>query len=267
MRHAGTWTWWNPLLLGLVALAGCGDSAPAEPNGPVEEPETVRTPEASSCWAPSSQILAWWPAEGSADDVAGDHHGTLTGGARYEDGYVGRAFSLGGSGAFVQLDDAPGANSFTIEAWIRPDRAAGREAIYGTFFAGLYLRNGRLTWWQDDNAAGAPTAGVACMGMTRCDRFVGTRQLDRGEWHHVALTYDGNDFRGYVDGLLEGTREFIGGLLIGSGSSPGLGLWARDDFPYWFDGMIDEFAIHRQVLSPGEIEAIWNAGSKGKCPS
>lgn len=267
MRHARTWTRWNPLLLGLFALLGCGDGGPAEPNEPVDEPEPVRTPEASSCWAPSSPMLAWWPAEESAEDVVGNHHGTLTATVRYEDGYVGKAFSLGGSEAFVRLDEAPSARSFTVEAWIRPNQTAGREAIYGTFFAGLYLRNGRVTWWQDDNAAGAPTAGVACMGMTRCDRFVGTRQLDRGEWHHIALAYDGREFRGYVDGLLAGTSEFTGGRLIGTGSSPGLGLWARDDFPYWFTGMIDELAVHGQALSPAEIEAIWNAGSKGKCPS
>lgn len=251
------------LVLGLLGALACGDSETG--TEPEPEPEEVREPTASACIAPPANLVAWWPAEGTAEDIVGPYDGTPTGGANYASGYVGQAFDLGGAGSYVSLDEARSSGIFTIEGWLRPESARGREAIYGTFFAGLYLRDGRITWWQDDNAAGAPMAGVACMGLQRCDRFVGANQLSDDEWQHIALTYDGSTFRGYVDGRLDRSAEFADGRLVGTGSSPGIGLWARDDFPYWFTGQIDELSLYQRALSTAEIEAIWDAGSMGKC--
>lgn len=259
---AGGATSWL-LVLGLLGALACGDSETG--TEPEPEPEEVREPTASACIEPPASLVAWWPAEGTAEDIIGPYDGTPTGGADYASGYVGQAFDLGGPGSYISLDEARSSGIFTIEGWLRPESARGREAIYGTFFAGLYLRDGRITWWQDDNAAGAPAAGVACMGLQRCDRFVGAGQLSDDEWQHVALTYDGSTFRGYVDGRLDRSAEFTDGRLVGTGSSPGIGLWARDDFPYWFTGRIDELSLYQRALSAAEIEAIWDAGSLGKC--
>lgn len=172
----------------------------------------------------------------------------------------------------MRLAEAKGAGAFSIEAWLKlTAMPIGRRAIYGTFLSGLYVRDGRLTWWQDDNARQGPRdpdgtlTPVTCTGESRCDRFVGAAAIGEGEWTHVALTYDGSEFRSYVDGEVDRVDSFVGGILQGTGASPGIGLWARSDFPFWFVGLIDELTVYNRALSPGEVEGIWNAGFRGKC--
>lgn len=260
------------LLLAVGLFVACGDDSPSSPSGPDPEPEVTRQPEALACAPLPERAIAWYPAEGTAEDVIGDADGTLEGGARYTTGYVGEAFDLGGGGAVVRLDEARGSSAFSIEGWLKLTATpTGRRAIYGTFLSGLYLRNGRLTWWQDDNARLGPfgtdsgLTPVVCTGENRCDRFVGAAPIDGGEWTHVALTYDGSEFRSYVDGEVDRVESFVGGIMQGTGASPGVGLWARSDFPFWFVGLIDELTVYNRALSAGEVEGIWNAGFRGKC--
>lgn len=257
------------LLPGLLALfiLGCGDDSESPVTAPEPEAEPVREPAALSCVAPPDGLVSWWPGEDTPDDIVGESAGTEIGAATYEAGYVGQAFKLSGSGAAVVLDQAARAGRFTIEAWIRPENSAtaGRRALYGSFLSGFYLTGGRLTWWQTENAAGGPGIGVTCVGEQTCDRFVGLERLEPGRWQHVALAYDGTEFRGYIDGRLDHAVAFSGGLLTGTGATPGIGMWARDDFPFWFAGLIDEPAIYTKALTATEIEAIWDAGSMGKC--
>lgn len=259
------------LLAGLFGLLACGEESPTSSIEPDPGPEPVREPEALACAPQSDRLIAWYPADGTADDVVGDADGTLDGPARYEAGYVGQAFDLGADGAVVRLDEAHAGIRFTIEGWLRPTTTPiGRQAVYGSYQTGLYLRDGRLTWWQDENAAQGPGEGpaftpVVCMGEKRCDRFTGNAQVESGRWTHIALTYDGLEFRGYVDGELDRAVSFAGGVLVGTGASPGVGLWAREDFPFWFTGLIDELAVYDRALSAAEVETIWNAGFHGKC--
>src|SRR5208283_1896179 len=52
-----------------------------------------------------------------------------------------------------------------------------------------------------------------------------------------------------------------------SGDSPGIGIGNLNDgqnnFP--FIGDIDEISLYSRALAAGEIQAIYNAGSAGKC--
>jgi len=257
--------------LAICILLGCGGDSAPNPAEPDPEPEPPRQPEALVCAPQPERLVAWYPAEGTADDAVGDADGTLDGPARYRPGFVGEAFDLGARAA-VRLDEAPTAAKFTIEGWVRPTTTpTGRRAVYGTFLSGLLLRDGRITWWQDENAAQGPRGPgnsftpVECPGEIRCDRFVGITPVEGGRWTHIALTYDGSEFRSYVDGALDRAAGFSGGVMTGTGASPGVGLWARDDFPFWFVGLIDELSVYNGALSASEVEAIWNAGSKGKC--
>lgn len=257
--------------VGICGILGCGEDSPSSATEPDPEPEPTREPEALACAPLSDRAVAWYPGEGTAEDAIGDADGALDGPARYAAGYVGQAFDLGTDGAVVRLAEAPAGRRFTIEGWLWPStRPVGRQALYGSYQTTLYLRDGRLTWWQDENAAQGPGEGpaftpVVCMGDSSCDRLVGSAQVEPRRWTHVALTYDGLALRSYIDGELDREVDFGGGVLVGTGASPGVGLWARDDFPFWFSGLIDELTVYDRALSPGQVETIWNAGFHGKC--
>ena len=67
-------------------------------------------------------IVAWYKADGNANDSAGGNNGTLEGGATYAAGHSGEAFSFNGTSAYVQAPASTlwgyGNNDFTINLWV-----------------------------------------------------------------------------------------------------------------------------------------------------
>ena len=72
-----------------------------------------------------------------------------------------------------------------------------------------------------------------------------TTVLATGVWYHVAATYDGSSLRGYVNGVLDGTKLISGSLRttdyalrIGA-YAPVNGTVSKD----FFSGRIDELSV------------------------
>src|SRR6266852_247786 len=55
------------------------------------------------CTPPPLGMVAWYSADGNANDFFGNNNGTLQNGATFTSGEVGTAFSLNGTSAFVSL--------------------------------------------------------------------------------------------------------------------------------------------------------------------
>jgi hypothetical protein len=80
-------------------------------------------------------------------------------------------------------------------------------------------------------------------------------EIGTGEWHHLAMTYDGANILVYYDGQLVDTTALASGFCSNSGSdfrlvnSVGTGIV-----------LVDEPQVYKRVLSASEIESIYNAG-------
>src|SRR5207253_739186 len=61
----------------------------------------------ASCVSPSSGLVGWWPAEGSASDVVGGNNGTLTNGVTFAPGKVGQAFNFDGISGAITVPASP----------------------------------------------------------------------------------------------------------------------------------------------------------------
>ena len=94
--------------------------------------------------------------------------------------------------------------------------------------------------------------GSQCSNPIQHDTY-GITELNDGEWHHVAATYDenggDNNLRVYVDGVLEGqstkTGQFVtGDFTIASSPAPG----------EYFDGNIDMLRIWNSALTQEQIQ-------------
>ena len=87
--------------------------------------------------------------------------------------------------------------------------------------------------------------------------WTGAMQVSHNEWHHIALTFDGKEFKIYLDGKQEselqggGKKNFTGITYIGSRHT-GLGES--------YAGLLDEVAIYAGVLDEKKIEEIINEG-------
>lgn len=92
----------------------------------------------------------------------------------------------------------------------------------------------------------------------------GAHKLVVGKWHHVAVTYDGADFKIYLDGQLRGTTTYAGtidyptynSLCIGKDASPtNTGCNAANSTK--FPGAIDDIAIWSVGLTGADIATLY----------
>jgi hypothetical protein len=115
---------------------------------------------------------------------------------------------------------------------------------------------GRLALLHQTNTAG----GFA--------HYSSTNTVSPGAWHHVAVTlYAGNGIMGnvyfYVDGIPSGVALENGKFGIVSGEP--LRIGTQKDGASYFNGDIDELSLYNRSLSAGEIAALFNSWTNGKC--
>jgi hypothetical protein len=187
----------------------------------------------------------------------GVNNGSLAGNTGFGTGTAGTAFVLDGSGDGVVLSNMPSLRlqDFTIETWIKRGSSTVvslNHPLYGVLLGyglggyGLGLRNdGRLYI----SKVGASDTGI-------------DNAVTDTNWHHVAVTKLGTNVIFYVDGIAYPTLPYDPGFTF---TTP-IAIGAQGDtLASSFLGSIDEISVYNRNLSTSEIQAIYNAGSSGKC--
>src|SRR5207237_6023204 len=67
------------------------------------------------CVQAPTGMIDWWPGDGSAIDIAGQHNGALNGDAGFGDGKVGKTFTFDGTGDYVDVGDVDLPVPFTFD--------------------------------------------------------------------------------------------------------------------------------------------------------
>jgi CSLREA domain-containing protein len=278
--------------------AGGPDCSPTDQRG-VPRPQgaacdigayEVGTAPTGPCVSPPLGLKAWWPLDettgASAADIVGGHNGTALPGPigafagsgpvtsaswpppSFPPGKVGTSLYFDGSRRVeVPHNSAlePGTGDFTIDAWVIyaasgngqeltvAQKNTGATAAFGNTFDG----------WRFVIRDSSPTQGrLSFRGPLSLGGSV-EELITPNTWHHVAATLSTtNGFRivkNYVDGVsssqigLNGDIASTAPLLIG-GDGINAGQIA-----------VDELEIFNRDLTQSEIQAIFNAGSAGKC--
>jgi hypothetical protein len=242
----------------------------------------------AGCAIPPANMIGWWPGDENANDFLSIHEGTLGAEADFAPGYVREAFNLDGIDDHVSvLDSVPSAQldgftELTIDAWIYHNTQLWQDgpnfinaivSKYNTtmadgasYYLMLYNDNLRIAVFQ--SVSPEIWAGLQS-----------TVEIPTGEWSHVAgIWQGGTTFELYVNGFQ------VSGSPI-SGGSPGSSMtMAENDVPVnfgrvesfggsssgpsaFYHGLIDEVEIFDRALTTDEIQAIYGAGSVGKCTS
>ncbi|MEM7331767.1 MAG: LamG-like jellyroll fold domain-containing protein, partial [Chloroflexota bacterium] len=136
----------------------------------------------------------------------------------------------------------PGTESFTAMAWFNASSIGGGSQVLiaqqdneGTGRSWIYLD-------------GAGRVSTFLGGQGRGSSFV----VGADKWHHVAITYNGDELRLYVDGQvglneeLESLESTLGDIIIGS---------HKGQAAQFFNGYIDEVSIYNRALSEEQILA------------
>ena len=225
-----------------------------------------------TCVPPPSSMVSWWPGDGDANDITGGNHGTLQNGATFAAGLVGQSFSFVGPDDIVRVPHSfnlnVGTGDVTIDAWMQfsDPRFTNDRVIMMKFstnpsdapFPGYTVR------WLGDKLQFIIDSELGGVGPSVQDKKVEATITRDINWHHVAAVRRGLTMELYYDGVLvasatHSTLEDADNTAdVGIGNNVGE---ADNGFP----SLIDELEFLNRALIAGEIAAIYNAGSAGKC--
>jgi hypothetical protein len=214
--------------------------------------------------------VSWWRAEGTFDDSVGPNNGTPQN-VTFVSGVVGQAFHFAGNGGVsANATGLPiGASERTIEMWIKLDAAYPNTP---TFVEGLFFGYGGWnipggTYSLLVVAGGATSVPTDSLGFSQWGQLFQAPPLAEASWHHVAATLSAGSLSIYLDGSLTAINSTATYPVntVGSGSAFIGGAVPSAD-PSWLTGDVDEVSAYARALAPAEIQAIFQAGSAGKCP-
>ncbi len=231
-----------------------------------------------NCVTPPTGLVAWWRAEGNANDRASSNNGVAQGTLSFASGLVGQAFDFSGSltgvvvAAVTQLNVGL-ADGFSIETWIKPSTIELERPIveWNSVTGGNPWPYDVHLWISVPVGYGA---GPGCLYANIVDTAGNFHWLtsaggviSTNNFQHVALTYDKTSGQAllYLDGGVVASKN-LGSFTpqtsynLYLGSRPG-GVAAA----YSWAGQLDEVSLYSRVLSGAEVQSIHAASNAGKC--
>lgn len=206
-------------------------------------------------------LLARWPGDANAMDPIGGHNGIWSGTEAYVSGRLGNAFSLDGAST-ITIADAPElqlTGELTISGWVR-------LSVLPCAPSPILVR--------PSSTPGIPAFGVwvDCAGP-RLGLSTGAQKTVDGPsvslatniWYHLAATWDGTDFRLYLNGHIAYGRR-VAGALGPQEIVPGAGLIIGGDGASAFlTGAVDELVLVNRALSDSQVLLLagGDAGPRG----
>jgi subtilase family serine protease len=212
------------------------------------------------CAPVTAGMVSWWQGEGSANDSIGTNNGTLMGNVGFVPGEVGQAFSFAGSSGYVSVPNSPLLSSFTtnitIELWLKAN-----QLTVNSDWQWLVTKGNSS--WRLMATTFANTVTFSATGLSPKADLYGNRNINDGQWHHVAGVYDGAEMYIYVDGTLDVSQPATG--TIAQNSYPVCLGQNAEAINSSFNGLVDEVSLYNRALTAAEIQTIYITGSGGKC--
>ena len=211
-------------------------------------------------------LVACYPFNGNANDASGNgFHGTTHGVTLTENqlGKANRAYYFDG-GSFINLGHSPSfnVNYHTITAWIKGENLDGANFIIGKVTPKVHET---ISLYMNSNLLETSFAT-----STEANSLSSQSQLENDKWYFVALTYNGQTAKLYINGKVESSVPRTGTVLtndrdLAIGRHGGDSDQGGDDF--FFHGSIDEVRIYNRALCDFEIKTLYNLPEPGNCSS
>lgn len=204
-------------------------------------------------------LVAEFLFDGNALDTSGnENHGRVEGATptinRFNE--QNRALAFSGNGDFVVLDPKllQDPDAFSLSIWVKYDEAA------------------KMSWWnnaiisQDDNGRQSDKSrrvfqlstmnnSVRVHMMMKAPDVTAQHPVQRGQWYHLAVTYNGIHYTLYMNGGLQGMQEYT---FSPSTEEPiYIGKKNSQEPRFYFHGAIDDLRIFNRALSEPEVLELY----------
>ena len=203
----------------------------------------------------SADLVGHWRFDEGSGTTAHDQSGNRNDGTLINDpvwaiGIINGALQFDGIDDYVNCGNDPSLNvndAVTIAAWVKLNSV---PPAFSVLIAGKYS----AYWleWRDNKALS--------LSMFINGAYNGsgpTLDLADGEWHHIALTYDGTQKKGYHN-RQEVFSEGASGAIDVSGVNflVGEGHPASASYNGCPDGLIDDVRVYNRALTQEEIQLM-----------
>ncbi len=187
-----------------------------------------------------------------SDASGNNNNGSITGGVtRTTDATRGKVLSFNGSNGLVSVADAAALDlttAMTLEAWVRPTSVDGWRTVVLKEGDGL-----SYALYANDGDASRPAGYVRIDDRDKSIR--GRNKLKTNTWVHLAMTYDGDTMRLFVNGEEVESRKQTGAAEVSNGK---LRIGGNQVWGEWFKGQIDDVRIYDVAVGAAQIKADMN---------
>ncbi|MBI3194004.1 MAG: putative Ig domain-containing protein, partial [Ignavibacteriae bacterium] len=225
------------------------------------------------CLTTPSGLITWWKGENNANDSQDGNNGTLQNGTTFATGKVGQAFSFDGVDDYAIATSYTGGPVYAFEFWFNSNTRIDAGSLprfpiqFHTGSVGVYevMSIGADNLDSQSEVIALQNDGFGNYGRT----FVESITLNPNIWYHFAASWNGSSYNIYINGVSQSTTKgtapnhaqlFTDATMLRVGNGVFNGVPARG-----FDGLIDEVSTYNRALTATEIQAIYAAGSAGKC--
>jgi hypothetical protein len=228
---------------------------------------------AHTCVQPPSGMTGWWPGDGNTDDIVGRRKAVLKNDATFATSLVDKGFHLDGIDDFVEVPHDPtlnvGTGDFTVDLWVNFNTTDGEQVLVEKYVEnfsetppGWFLTKLEGNSLRFGTGPASPDHGVDSPPLLLLPNM----------WIHFAARRSGGVASIFVNGEEVATGLFVdnadsdSSLKFGHRGNPDDTPGSTDDRGFFLNGRIDEVELFvGRALSDTEIQAIFNAGSAGKC--
>jgi len=198
---------------------------------------------------PESIVAIWLLDEGEgtlAADSSGNGHDGFVTALGWDDGKFGSALeNAGGTAVQVEHNDAFSLQTFTLTCWVKIIDTGAYQAVFGK-----QPDNPTRNFRVEIHPTGVSRISFGSGGQAGAGSVLGTTVVVNDEWHHIVATYDMEQLKMYVDGVLEGTQQK--NLEPATNNSPlQMGM---------VSGLVDELGMFNVALEEEDIIGIRDEG-------
>jgi prepilin-type N-terminal cleavage/methylation domain-containing protein len=145
-----------------------------------------------------------------------------------------------------------GTEERTLSLWVKTD-AVETGTVFGGYGSDSSNRNFQIGFNYANGGAELTFYGFSAGDYVTS---VPSTEIADGQFHHIAITYDGSELSFYVNGTLRDTHtttlSTVANYVCVAGEVNNATICDRN-----FDGEVDDFRIYNRVLSTDEIERIY----------
>lgn len=203
-------------------------------------------------------LLASYPFNGNAIDESGHgNNGSIHGAELCADrfGKPNSAYYFNGIDDYIEIADAdiltPSNQKLSVSLWINSFGLKNRFFLY----KGSSTANREYAFGVHSNGMASFQVNNEGLQYSRGNVFT-IDTLKNEKWYHLTGTWDGNQFKIYLNGEINNLINYRA-FITNQNSSLFIGTYGGDIPAYDFYGMIDDIKIFNKVLTSEEIKELY----------